>query len=262
LFKTMRLKGKSAIVTGAGQGLGRSVAERFAREGAGLIVNDVEKDSGRDLLRVLRSSNASVEFVAGDVSRPRIAKQLAVIAVRSYARIDILVNNAGIGGSAHGDGPVTDSQEDAWDKILRVNLKSVFLCCRYAIPEMIRGGGGSVINMASVLALVGSQKYFTSHAYAASKGAIVSLTRAMAVHYAARKVRVNAICPGLIDTPLTQKSKREPELMRYVRERQPLVNGIGSADDVASAVVFLASDEARLITGAILPLDAGWSAGV
>lgn len=258
----MRLQGKVAIVTGAGQGLGRSIAERFAKEGAGLILNDLEKTTGRDLVQRLRASNASVQFVAGDVSRPHIAKQLAVTAVRSFGRIDILVNNAGIAGSAHGDGPVTESQEDAWDKILRVNLKSVFLCCRYAIPEMIRGGGGSIINMASVLALVGSQRYFTSHAYAASKGAIVSLSRAMAVHYSARKVRVNAICPGLIDTPLTQKSKGDPKLMRYVRERQPLVNGMGCADDVASAVVFLASDEARLITGAILPLDAGWSAGV
>jgi NAD(P)-dependent dehydrogenase (short-subunit alcohol dehydrogenase family) len=258
----MRLKGKFAIVTGAGRGLGRSIAERFAREGAGLILNDIEKSTGRDLVQRLRTSNAAAEFVVGDVSRPPIAKQLAITAVRSFGRIDVLVNNAGIGGSAHGDGPVTESQEDAWDKILRVNLKSVFLCCRFAIPEMIRGGGGSIINMASVLALVGSQKYFTSHAYAASKGAIVSLTRAMAVHYSARKVRVNAICPGLIDTPLTQKSKREPELMRYIRERQRLVNGMGSADDVASAVAFLASDEARLITGAILPLDAGWSAGV
>ena len=250
------------IITGAGQGLGRSIAERFAREGAGLILNDVEKSTGLALVQRLRSSKAPVEFVAGDVSRPRIAKQLAVTALRSFGRLDILVNNAGIGGSARGDGPVTESQEDAWDNILRVNVKSVFLCCRYAIPEMIRGGGGSIINMASVLALVGSQKYFTSHAYVASKGAIVSLTRAMAVHYAAQRVRVNAICPGLIDTPLTQKSKREPELMRYVRERQRLLNGMGSADDVASAVVFLASDEARLITGAILPLDAGWSAGV
>jgi NAD(P)-dependent dehydrogenase (short-subunit alcohol dehydrogenase family) len=258
----MRLKGKFAIVTGAGQGLGRSIAEQFAREGAGLILNDVEKDAGRRLVKVLRSSNASVEFVAGDVSRPPIAKQLAMTALRRYGRIDVLVNNAGIGGSAHGDGPVTESQEGAWDKILRVNLKSVFLCCRYAIPQMIRSGGGSIINVASVLALVGSRKYFTSHAYAASKGAIVSLTRAMAVHYADRRVRVNAICPGLIDTPLTQKSKREPELMRYVRERQRLVDGMGSADDVASAVAFLASDEARLITGAILPLDAGWSAGL
>ncbi|HEV2501198.1 MAG TPA: SDR family oxidoreductase, partial [Terriglobia bacterium] len=166
-----------------------------------------------------------------------------------------------IGGSSRGDGPVTESREDSWDRILRVNLKSVFLCCRYAIPEMIRGGGGTVINMSSVLALVGTPKYFKSHAYAASKGAIISLTRAMASYYAAQNVRVNAVCPGLIDTPLAEKSKRDGEVMRYVREKQRLVNGLGSATDVASAVLFLASDQSRLITGVALPLDAGWSAG-
>jgi NAD(P)-dependent dehydrogenase (short-subunit alcohol dehydrogenase family) len=259
---TMRLKGKVAIVTGAGQGIGQAIAERFAREGAKLVLNDINQETGGDTVRKLQASGGSVRFVGGDVSISRVAKQLAAMAVKCYERIDILVNNAGIAGSAYGDGPVTESRETAWDTILRVNLKSVFLCCRYAIPEMIRGGSGAVINIASVLALAGSQKYFTSHAYTASKGAIVSLTRAMAVHYADRKVRVNAVCPGLIETPLSQKSKRNAEVMRYIRERQALTGGMGSPEDVAAAVLFLASDEARFMTGAILPLDAGWSAGL
>lgn len=208
---------------------------------------------------MVRALGVRAELVTGDVSTPHVARKLVAAALKRHRRIDVLVNNAGIGGSAHGDGPVTESREDSWDKILRVNLKSVYLCCRYAIPEMMRGGG-SVINLSSVLALTGSQ-YFTSHGYAASKGAIVSLTRAMAVYYARYGVRVNAVCPGLIETPLTEKSKRKPAIMHYVRERQRLVGGMGSVEDVAAAVLFLASGESHLITGAVLPLDAGWSAG-
>jgi len=257
----MLLKNKVAIITGAGQGLGRSIAERFAREGARLVLNEITRSTGQEALKAIKSSGAMAELVTGDASIPRVAKRLVAAAVRRFGRVDILVNNAGIGGSSHGDGPVTESQEDAWDTIMRVNLKSVFLCCRYAIPEMIRNGGGAVINMASVLGLTACQKYFTSHAYAASKGGIISLTRAMAVYYARSGVRVNAVAPGLIDTPLTQKSKRRPQVMNYIRERQPLAGGMGSAEDVAAVVLFLASDEARLVTGTILPLDAGWSAG-
>ncbi|HEX5431488.1 MAG TPA: glucose 1-dehydrogenase [Bryobacteraceae bacterium] len=256
----MRLEGTAAIITGAGQGIGRGIAECFASEGAGLILNDLEPEAARGALEAVRALGARATVVAGDVSKQQIARNLVAAALRHYGRIDVLVNNAGIGGSAHGDGPVTESREDSWDKVLRVNLKSVFLCCRYAIPEMMRGGGGSVINLSSILALAGSSR-FTSHAYAASKGAIVSLTRAMAIYYAPHSVRVNAVCPGLIETPLTVKSKRKPAVMRYVRERQRLVGGLGSVEDVASAVLFLASNESRLITGAILPLDAGWSAG-
>lgn len=257
----MQLQGKVAIITGARQGLGRSIAERFAKEGARLVLNDLGWPRGGKTRNPSEFPGASIELVAGDVSSPRVAKRLVATAVKRYGRVDILVNNAGIGGSAHGDGPVTESREESWDRILRVNLKSVFLCCRYAIPEMIRGGGGAVINMSSVLALVASPKYFKSHAYAASKGAVISLTRAMAAYYAPENVRINAVCPGLIDTPLVEKSKRNRGLMRYVKEKQRLAGGLGSATDVASAVLFLASDQARLITGVTLPLDAGWSAG-
>ncbi|HEV2416756.1 MAG TPA: SDR family NAD(P)-dependent oxidoreductase, partial [Terriglobia bacterium] len=131
----MRLNGKVAIITGAGQGLGLSIAELFAQEGARLVLNDLKKPRSR-------ASRQTHDLVPGDVSTPRVARRLITAAINRYGRIDILVNNAGIGGSSRGDGPVTESREDSWDRILRVNLKSVFLCCRYAIPEMIRGGGG------------------------------------------------------------------------------------------------------------------------
>lgn len=241
-------------MTGAEQGIGRAVAELFERESAALIVNDLVRGGGR------RPIGA---FVEGDVSRPTAARAVVEAAISHYGRLDILVNNAGIGGSAHGDGPVTSSDEEAWDKILRVNVTSVMLCCRYAIPEMVRtAGGGSIVNMASVLALAGCSEHFTSHAYVASKGAIVSLTRALAAYYAVEKIRVNALCPGLIDTPLTAKSRERPDTLRYVAARQRLTGTLGTAADVAGAALFLASDDSAFITGAILPVDGGWSAGV
>jgi NAD(P)-dependent dehydrogenase (short-subunit alcohol dehydrogenase family) len=254
------LNGKVAIVTGAGQGIGLSIAERFAREGAALVINDVNARAGHVALKRLTALGARARLVTGDVSSSAVARRLVATASKHFRRLDILVNNAGIGGSAHGDGPVTTSRQDAWDNILRVNLKSVFLCCRFAIPAMIRHGGGSIVNVASVLALAGCAEHFTSHAYVASKGGMVSLTRALAAYYARDRVRVNAVCPGLIRTPLTVKSQRRPRVLRYVAERQPLAGGLGSPEEVAAAVLFLASREASMITGAILPVDAGWSA--
>jgi NAD(P)-dependent dehydrogenase (short-subunit alcohol dehydrogenase family) len=256
----MRLEGKVAIVTGAGQGIGLSIAELFAREGAALVLNDVNARAGRAALERIRKSGGRAGLVVGDVSSARVARELARAAVAEFDRLDILVNNAGIGGSAHGDGPVTESKLAAWDKVLRSNLKSVYLCCRYAIPQMIRSGGGSIVNIASVLALVGCTEHFTSHAYVASKGGMVSLTRALAAYYARQRVRVNAVCPGLIRTPMSMKSQKRPRVLRYVAARQPLVGGLGSPEDVASAALFLASEEARLVTGAILAADGGWSA--
>jgi NAD(P)-dependent dehydrogenase (short-subunit alcohol dehydrogenase family) len=258
----MRLKGKVALITGAAQGIGLSVAELFAREGAALVLNDWNGKAGRQVVRRLQAQGYEVQAVIGDVSRPRVARRLVDTALAQWGRVDILVNNAGVGGSAHGDGPVTESKQEAWDTILRVNLKSVFLCCRYAIPEMIRSGSGAIINVASVLGLVGCREHFTSHAYVASKGGMLSLTRALAAYYARQHVRVNTVCPGLIKTPLTAKSQRRRRVLRYVAQRQPLVGGLGTPQEVASAILFLASDEARFITGAVLPVDAGWSTGV
>lgn len=258
----MRLKGKVAVVTGAGQGIGQSIADLFAREGASLVLNDVNAQTGKAIVDRVARLGAEAALVAGDVSRTATARKLAQTAKARFGRLDILVNNAGVAGSAYGDGPVTESEEGSWDKVLRVNLKSFFLCSRFAIPEMIAGGGGSIINVSSILALCGCAEHFTSHAYVASKGAMVSLTRAMAAYYARKGVRVNAVCPGLIRTPMSVRARGRRSLINYVAEKQPLVGGLGSSEDVSSAVLFLASDESRLVTGVALPVDGGWSTGL
>ncbi|HXJ96681.1 MAG TPA: glucose 1-dehydrogenase [Terriglobia bacterium] len=257
----MRLKGKVAVITGAGQGIGLSVAECFAREGARLVLNELRGVTGREAVKRIRALNARCTLVCGDSSSSRIARRTVETAVENFGRLDILVNNAGIAGSSVGDGPVTESKEDAWDQVLRINLKSVFLCCRYAIPEMIEGGGGAVINVSSILGLVGSTEHFQSHAYAASKGGIISLTRAMAATYAGDRVRVNCVAPGLIDTPMAGRIRGNTSALRYVKQHQPLRNGLGTPEEVATAILFLASDEASMITGVVLPVDCGWSAG-
>jgi NAD(P)-dependent dehydrogenase (short-subunit alcohol dehydrogenase family) len=258
---SLRLAGKTALITGAGSGIGAAIAERFANEGASLVLNDQNKLELEKTASTLAKSGTTVFSVVGDVSKERVAARLVETAAKEFPAIHVLVNNAGVAGSSLGDGPVTTSLIESWDLVLRINLRSVFLCSRFAIPLMIKGGGGTVVNMSSILALTGSSDFFISHAYAASKGAIVSLTRAMAAHYADMGVRVNALCPGLIATAMTERVQLRKDAMKYVAGKQRLLKGLGSPDGVADAALFLASDEARHITGIILPVDGGWSSG-
>lgn len=257
----LRLAGKTAIVTGAGSGIGAAIARCFAREGARLVLNDVNRGAVEAIAAEIRSRGASAVVMPGDVSREPMAKRLVDTARRQFESVHVLVNSAGIAGSSAGDGPVTSSSLTSWNKVLRINLGTVFLCSRHAIPAMIESGGGSIVNLASVLALTGSADFFTSHAYVASKGGIVSLTRALAAHYADQNVRANVICPGLIETPMTARAVSRKGLMEYVAAKQRLLGGFGSAEGVAAAALFLASDESRLMTGVTFPVDGGWSAG-
>jgi len=234
------LKGKAALVTGAAGGIGSAVARAFADAGA----------------RVFSVDRVSADFV-GDLSRADEAERAVVAAEQQLGRIDVLFNGAGISGRSLGDGPVDSCTEEAWDAVLKSNLKSLFLCSKHAIPVLRRSGGGAVVNLSSVVGLVGSE-VFDTHAYAASKGAIVTLTRAMAVAYAGDGIRVNAICPGLIDTPMSERARRDAETMARLRELQPLTGQPGQPEDVAGAAVYLAS--ATFVTGAVLTVDGGWTA--
>jgi NAD(P)-dependent dehydrogenase (short-subunit alcohol dehydrogenase family) len=237
------LEGKAALVTGAAGGIGGAVAGAFADAQARVFcVDRVERDG--------------VDFV-GDLSRADDAERAVATAETRLGRLDIVFNGAGISGRTLGDGPVDVCTEEAWDAVLDANLKSVFLCSKYAIPALRRSGGGAIVNLSSVLGLVGSD-LFPTHAYAASKGAIVALTRAMAVAYAADGIRVNVICPGLIDTPMSERARGDTETMARLRELQPLTGEPGRPEDVAGAAVYLAS--APFVTGAVLTVDGGWTA--
>jgi NAD(P)-dependent dehydrogenase (short-subunit alcohol dehydrogenase family) len=227
------LTGKVAVVTGAAGGIGGAVAQALGDAGADVVGLDREE---ADLSRA--------DEVAG--------------AFGGVERIDVLVNTAGISGRRLGDGPVDECTEEAWDAVLDTNLKSVFLCCKHAIPRLRAAGGGAIVNVSSVLGLVGGDADFATHAYAASKAGIVGLTRAIAVHYAPERIRCNAVAPGLVATRMSERAQDDERIRRRLAELQPLTGDCGSAEDVAGAVLALAT--AQFVTGAVLTVDGGWTA--
>jgi NAD(P)-dependent dehydrogenase (short-subunit alcohol dehydrogenase family) len=227
------LADKVAVVTGSAGGIGSAVASALAAAGAEVVGIDREQ---ADLTR------------ADEVAR----------AFAGVARLDVLVNTAGISGRRLGDGPVDECTEDAWDAVLDANLKSVFLCCKHAIPKLRAAGGGAIVNVSSVLGLVGGDVDFATHAYAASKAGIIGLSRAMAVHYAGDGIRCNVVAPGLIATPMSERAQADAGIRARLAELQPLTGDFGAPADVAGAVVYLAS--APFVTGAVLTVDGGWTA--
>jgi NAD(P)-dependent dehydrogenase (short-subunit alcohol dehydrogenase family) len=238
------LEGKTALVTGAAGAIGGSVVAAFEAAGARVLAVDrVAGDAGDPYL--------------ADVTEPDAVAGAVAAAVERHGRLDVLFNGAGISGRALGDGPVESCSLEAWDAVLDTNLKSVFLCCKHAIPALRRSGGGAIVNVGSVLGLVGAEE-FQTHAYAASKGGIVALTRAVAIAYAREQIRCNAICPGLIDTPMSERARSDPRVREALAELQPLTGAPGAPEDVAQAALYLAT--APFVTGAVLTVDGGWTA--
>lgn len=246
------LAGKVALITGAAGGIGRASAGRFLAEGAAVAALDREA-----LPADAWPEGAEVLPLTADVTREAEVAAAVGEAAARFGRLDILFNVVGISGRRLGDGPVDACTEAGWDAVLAANLKSVYLCCRHVLPHM--GRGASIINLASVLGLVGDP-LFATHAYAASKGGVIALTRAMAVTYAVRGIRVNALCPGLIETPMSRRARSDPAILARLPDLQPLTGAFGRPEDVAAAALFLASDDAAFITGAVLPVDGGWTA--
>jgi NAD(P)-dependent dehydrogenase (short-subunit alcohol dehydrogenase family) len=254
----MRLLDKVAVITGAAHGIGRGCAEAYAREGARVVVADRDAEVGAQVSQTICAAGGDAIFVSADVTLPEQVEAMVARAVRAFGRVDALVSSAGIGGRSLGDGPADRCTVEAWDQVLQVNLRGTFLACKYAIPELLKTGSGSIITISSVLGLVGTQGLFDAHAYAASKAGIIGLTRAIAAHYARQHLRANVIAPGLIDTQMAARAKANQELLDQVAFWQPL-GALGQAQDVAEAAVYLASDESKFVTGVVLPVDGGWT---
>ena len=247
-----RLNGKIAIVTGGGSGIGRGIAQMFAAEGARVTVADLSPEGGEETARLIREAGGAAHFAQTDVTAPAQVEALVQAAVREHGRVNLLINSAGIAKM----GGVTDTEEAVWDQVLGVDLKGVYLCCRFAIPEMIRAGGGAIVNIASVAALLPAEGMA---AYSASKAAVVNLTRQMAVDYGPQGIRANCICPGSIPTPMHYLFYSPEEKEKVLAEWAALkpLRKVGSVADIAYAAVYLASDEAGFVTGANLVVDGG-----
>ena len=247
-----RLDGKVAVITGAAGGIGREAALLFSQEGASVVVADMTRESGERTAAECRDGI----FQEVDVSDPVSVRALYEAAADRFGGVDILYNNAGI--MPADDDSILTTESDAWDRVLSVNAKGVFLCCKFGIPQLLQRGGGSVINVSSFVALVGAAT--SQIAYTASKGAVLSLSRELAVQFARQGIRVNALCPGPVETPLLMRLFSD-DPAAYERRRVHLPMGrLATAREIANAALFLASDEASYVNGATFLVDGGLSA--
>jgi len=252
--------GTRAIVTGGASGIGKATAALFAAQGAHVVLFDIDAKGGEAAAAEIRTGGGQAFFVHGDMTDDNSVVTAVTAAEEQLGGLDVVVNAAGGSGRRWGDGPVTECSESGWDLTLALNLKSVFLCCKHAIPVLLKGQGGAIVNVASVLGLVGGGADFATHAYAASKGGIISLTRSIATYYAPQGLRANVICPGLISTPMSARAQASDRIRSRLADIQPLTGEFGQPEDVANAALYLASPLSSFVTGTVLPVDGGWTA--
>ncbi|HET7727713.1 MAG TPA: glucose 1-dehydrogenase [Candidatus Limnocylindrales bacterium] len=249
----MRLDGKVAIITGGASGMGRVAGTMFAREGARVVLADVSEEAAESAAADVRAAGGDATAVVADVSLEDDARRMVEHAVATYGRVDCLYNNAGIMPAA--DHSVIDTDVDTWDRVMAVNVRGVFLGCKYAIPRMVEQGSGSIINIASFVAILGCS--VPQDAYTASKGAVLALTRSLAVQFAPQGVRTNAISPGPIETPLLLDWLVKDEEAKRIRLARNPTGRFGKPEEIVHVAIYLASDESRWTNGANLVIDGG-----
>ena len=251
-----QLDARVALVTGGGSGIGRASAVVFAREGAKVVVTDVDEDGGQETVRIIESAGGTARFVRADVSQAAEVAALVEQTVSTYGRLDYALNNAGIQGDIK---QTAECSQENWDRIIATNLTGVWLCMKHEIPHMLNQGGGAIVNTSSNFGLVGSNGM---PAYSASKHGVLGLTKTAALEYAKSGIRVNAVCPGPVQTPLVDKVlAAQPELgdqiIKAIEAREP-VGRMGQPEEIAEAVVWLCSDAASFVTGTAMSVDGGF----
>jgi len=246
-----KLSGKVALVTGGGSGIGRATAVAFSREGAKVVVADVIVPGGEETVRMIKQSGGEAVFVKTDVSKASDVEALVNKAVSTYGRLDCAANNAGINGQTQS---LTDCTEDNWDKVIGIDLKGVWLCMKYEIPQMLKHGGGAIVNTSSIAGLVVAG----AAPYTSAKHGVVGLTKVAAAEYGTQGIRVNAVSPGVIHTPMTDPLLKEmPDVINMMKMATPMAR-IGQPEEIANTIVWLCTSEAFFITGVVVPVDGGY----
>lgn len=256
-METKRFEGKVAIVTGGASGIGRAAALAFAREGAKVAVADVDFEGGEETIQLIKEAGGEAFFVPTNVTKASDIKALVDQTVETFGGLDYAINNAGIEGDL---APTAEYEEDVFDRVIGVNLKGVWLSMKYEIPKMLERGGGAIVNTASILGTVG---FGTTPAYTASKHGVIGLTKVAALDYATENIRVNAVCPGFIETPMVMDrglvARENPEVMEQLINIEP-VKRLGQPDEIAEAMLWLCSDAASFVDGHAMLVDGAYTA--
>lgn len=255
----MRLESKVALITGGGSGIGRACAEMFAREGAKVAVSDISLERAQATTQFVTSHGGEAIAISGDVSVGDDAQNIVSATVEKFGKLDVLVNSAGV--SARNAMPKGSSPEEVWDKVIDVNLKGTYMVSWHAMPEMAKSGGGSIINLSSIMGLVGYPVGMGGgfNPYNPSKGGVLQFTRNLAIDSASKNVRVNCICPGYVETDLTSALTKDAEALRRLETLHP-IGRLGQPEEIAYAALYLASDESGFVTGTPLVVDGGYTA--
>jgi NAD(P)-dependent dehydrogenase (short-subunit alcohol dehydrogenase family) len=250
-----RVAGKIALITGGGSGIGRATAIVFAREGAKVAVADYNRNGGEETVRMIKSAGGEASFVEANVAIAKQSEAMVTRTIETYGRLDCAFNNAGIEGEMGGN--IADCTEENWGRIIAINLTGVFLCMKYEIPQMLKFGGGSIVNTASAAGLIGLPG---GTAYVASKHGVAGLTKSAALEYAKSGIRINAVCPGFIRTAMTERVMDGGSISEDAMVAAEPIGRIGKPEEIANVVLFLCSEDASFITGLPMPVDGGYVA--